>query len=317
MPDLRIGISGWIYPGWRGEFYPQDLPQRRELEYATRVLNSLEINGTFYSLKSPQTFDRWAETAPDDFIFAVKGPRFLTHTLRLRNVTVALANFFANGVLHLGNKLGPFLWQLPPHMFYEPQHLEAFCDLLPQDTHQAAKLARQHNQQVAGRSSFETKGRRRLWHAFEIRDERFLNEHFVRLLRQHGFALVFADSAQKYPYAEEITSEFLYVRLHGAQELYASGYSESELDWWKRRIRRWAKGEEYRSAPRITQLNPPRVKNRDVYVYCDNDAKVHAPFDALALAQRLGVARDLRDLRGADGEPLPLPPRMVRATEAG
>ena len=314
MPDLRIGISGWIYKGWRGEFYPEGLPHRRELEYATRVLNSLEINGTFYSLKSPATFDRWAEAAPEDFVFAVKGPRFLTHTLRLRDVRTALANFFANGVLRLGENLGPFLWQLPPRMDFEPQHVAAFCDLLPKNTHQAVKLARRHNAQVAGRASFETKGRRRLRHAFEIRDERFMNEDFVRILRRHGHALVFADSAGKYPYAEEITSGFIYIRLHGAKELYASGYTDEELEWWTRRMRRWSKGEEIKSAPRITDRRAPPRKPRDVYVYFDNDAKVHAPFDAISLAQRLGVATDPRNVRGADGEPVPPPPRLARGT---
>lgn len=311
MPQLRIGISGWNYDGWRGVFYPGGLPQRRELEYATRVLSSVEINGTFYSLKSPETFQAWAEEAPDDFVYAVKGSRYITHIRRLRDVKTALANFFASGVLRLAGKLGPFLWQLPPNMPYEPEHVEAFCKLLPKDTQEAAELAREHDEKIKRCASYPTNGRHRLRHAFEPRDERFLCEEFVRALRANGHALVFADTAGRYPFAEDITAGFIYVRLHGAEQLYASGYSDSDLDRWKHRIERWSAGREMESARRITDLKSPRRKARDVYVYFDNDAWGHAPFDALRLAERLGVAKDPWRITGKDGKPLPPPPRIA------
>src|SRR6201987_1551004 len=140
--DIRIGISGWRYKGWRGVFYPEDLPQKRELEYASRIFRSIEINGTFYSLQRPESFARWAEATPEDFVFAVKGPRYITHMRRLLEPRAPLANFLASGVLRLGPKLGPVLWQLPPSFRFDKARLEAFFALLPRDTAAAARLAR-------------------------------------------------------------------------------------------------------------------------------------------------------------------------------
>jgi uncharacterized protein YecE (DUF72 family) len=287
---IRIGISGWRYAGWRGVFYPQDLPQRRELEYASRRLTSIEINGSFYSLQTPESFARWYAETPDDFLFSVKGGRYITHMLRLKEVDRALANFFASGVLALREKLGAVLWQLPPNLEFDPQRLDAFLRQLPHDTLAALDLARRHSDWMAGRADLHVDRRRPLRHALEVRNESFVDEAFVDLLRRHEVALVVADTAGNWPYREDVTSDFLYLRLHGESELYASGYTEEALDRWAQRIRCWADGGEPSDARHISS-KPARVRAaRDVYCYFDNDAKVRAPFDAQRLLQKLGLA---------------------------
>jgi uncharacterized protein YecE (DUF72 family) len=244
-------------------------------------------------------------------VFALKGSRYITHMLRLREPKTALANFLANGLLRLEDMLGPILWQLPPNMDWEPERFEQFCALLPKNTSDAAKLGRAHDRRVAGKVSLRVDHSRAMRHAFEIRDARMLQESSIRMLRRHGHALVFADTAGRHPYAEDITAGFIYVRLHGAKELYASGYDEQTLRWWKRRILRWHRGEQMKTGPRITELVPPRRETRDVYVFFDNDRKVHAPFDALALAGMLGQEHDIEDLHGVDGQPFSPPPRLA------
>lgn len=311
MTRIRVGISGWDYDSWQGDLYPTSLVKRRRLEYASRLFDTLEVNGTFYSLKSPRVFETWYRTAPSGFIYAIRGSRFITHTRRLRAPEVALANFFANGVLRLEDKLGPFLWQCPPTMDWEPRAFEAFCAALPSDARAASRIARRHDERVRGRSSYEVGENRRLRHAFEIRDSRMMNEEMVRTLRRHGHAFVISDTAGKYPYAEDITAGFTYVRLHGSSRMYVGSYGEAELDRWKQRIERWASADEVANALRIADLRPPARKGRDVYVYFDNDAHGHAPFDALALARKLCVAHDPRDLATPQGEPLPPPPRLA------
>ncbi|MEX0741762.1 MAG: DUF72 domain-containing protein [Phycisphaeraceae bacterium] len=313
MPDIRIGISGWQYDGWRGAFYPPKLPQRHELAYASRLLNSIEINGTFYSLKRPGVFEAWRDATPEDFVFAVKGSRYITHTLRLRVVDEALGNFFANGLLKLGRKLGPILWQLPPRMSWEPSVFKRFCEMLPKTAKQAANVARRHDARIEGRAWYDTDEPRQIRHAFEIRDERMLNAYMVRTLRDHGHALVLAD-AGKYPSAEDITAGFIYARLHGAEQMYVSGYNGADLDRWAGRLEQWAHGEQVPQARQISQTKPPPRKTRDVYVYFDNDVKVHAPFNALGLAQRLNVARPLEPVTIA-GRSYPLPPRLKEEQE--
>ncbi|HEX7119845.1 MAG TPA: DUF72 domain-containing protein [Longimicrobiales bacterium] len=289
MTDLRIGISGWSYAGWRGVFYPRDLVRRRELEYASRKVNSIEINGSFYSLQRPTSYRRWYEETPPRFLFAVKGSRFITHMKKLKDVDTALANFFASGVLRLGEKLGPILWQLPPNFGFDEQRVARFLERLPRTTTEAAALARHHDAHLTGRSWTRADGERRIRYAFEVRNPSFLVPDFARLLRHHRAAFVFADTAGNWPYAEEVTADFVYIRLHGAEQLYASGYSDAQLDWWADRIRAWRAGREPASARRITDAAPPGRKGRDVYVYFDNDARVHAPFDAIRLAERLGI----------------------------
>src|SRR5690242_6869951 len=276
---IRIGISGWLYPAWRGTFYPKGLPQRGELAYASHAFNSIEINGTFYSLKSPDSFRAWRAETPEDFIFAVKGARFITHMKQLLDCETALANFFAQGVLALGRKLGPILWQLPARMPFNEERIERFLALLPRDTATAAQLARHRDRRImAGRTLLEPAASVPLRHALEVRHESFRDQRFFALLRHAGVALVVSD-APDWPRLEEITADFLYLRLHGAHELYSSGYDGAALDLWDERIRRWARAGRAGKNRRL----------RDVYVYFDNDAKVRAPPDALALAARLGV----------------------------
>ena len=285
---IRIGISGWRYKPWRGVFYPPELPQRRELEYAAHSFASIELNGSFYSLQSPASWAAWAQQVPRDFVFAVKGPRYVTHMLRLREVHAAMANFLASGVLQLGRHLGPLLWQLPPTMRYEPQVLDAFLGLLPRDTDAALALARQYEpERMRGRIALPDGPNRRLRHALEIRHESFDDPGFIRLLRRHRVALVVSDTPGRFPYAEDVTAGFMYLRLHGDTELYRSGYSDAALDRWAARIRAWADGAEPEDARRFMDAPAPAARRRDVYCYFDNDAKVRAPFDARALYARL------------------------------
>jgi uncharacterized protein YecE (DUF72 family) len=288
--DARIGISGWRYGPWRGTFYPKGLAQRRELEYASRSLNSIEINGSFYSLQRPQNYREWYAQTPDDFVFSVKGSRYITHMLKLKNVERPLANFFAQGVLALKEKLGPILWQFPPQMGFNPQRFETFFKLLPRDTEAAAALAKGHDERLKGRSWTKADARRPIRHAVEIRHPSFETPQFIELLRRHNIALVFADTAGRWPYAEDVTSDFIYARLHGDEELYVSGYGDAALDWWAERLKAWRAALEPPDARRISPKAAKKAKGRDVYVYFDNDVKVRAPFDAINLAARLGGA---------------------------
>ncbi len=251
-------------------FYPKGLPQRRELEYLSRRVDTVEINGSFYSLQRPERYLRWRNSTPDDFRFAVKGGRFITHMKQLRDVESALANFFASGVLALDDKLGPVLWQLPPRLPFDTERLSAFFDLLPRSTRDAAALARRHDDKVTFEPHTEVSTDRRIRHALEVRHPSFTDPRFPELLRAHDIALVVADTAGTWPYLEDVTADLVYVRLHGDVELYASGYSDEALTAWADRISRW------------------RSAGHDVYVYFDNDIKVKAPGDAMALAGKLG-----------------------------
>jgi uncharacterized protein YecE (DUF72 family) len=289
MAAIRIGISGWRYEPWRGVFYPKGLAQKRELEYAARAMPTIEINGTHYSLQRPASFLAWYRDTPKGFVFAVKGSRYITHMKRLVDIEKPLANFFAQGTLALGEKLGPFLWQFPPNFRFDADKLEAFFELLPRDMEAALALARRHDARVRGRTHLEIDANRRLRHAIEVRHESFLDPAFVKLLRRHRVAFVIADTAHTFPYAEDVTADFMYLRLHGDVELYASGYSDAALDHWAAHIAAWAAGGEPADARRVARLKPPARKSRDVYCYFDNDRKVHAPFDAMKLARKLGA----------------------------
>ena len=288
MPRVRIGISGWRYPPWRGVFYPPGLPQRRELEHASRAMTTVEINGSFYSLQRPESYLAWRAETPDDFVFAVKGGRFITHMKKLADVETPLANFFASGLLALGEKLGPVLWQLPPNLGYHPDRLSAFFERLPRTTVQAALLAEGHDERLKDRSWTVTDADRPLRHALEVRHPSFEVPGFVDLLRHHDIALVVADTAGKWPFLEDLTSEFVYVRLHGSEELYVSGYDDASLDAWADKIRCWAAGEQAPGARTVGTAVPSLPAGRDVFVYFDNDVKVRAPFDAISLASKLG-----------------------------
>jgi len=283
-----IGISGWTYRGWRGVFYPEGLAQHRELSHASRVFNSIEINGTHYSLQRPSSFAKWRDETPDDFVFSVKGGRFITHMKKLRDVDEALANFFASGLLALGKKLGPCLWQLPPHLGFDAARLEQFFELLPRTAGDAAALAKKHTSKLKhGALTKTTEPNRRLRHCLEVRHASFMIPEFFDLLRKHNVAFVFADTAGKWPYAEDLTANFVYIRLHGAEQLYVSEYSDGALDWWARRIRFWSASAQPPDAHLVSQPDRRAPKIKDVFVYFDNDAKVKAPFDAQRLCARL------------------------------
>jgi len=284
--DIRIGISGWTYAPWRGAFYPAGLPHRRELEYAARRFAAIEINGTFYSLQRPEAFGRWRDATPEGFVFAIKGPRYITHLLRLKDAAAPLANFFASGLLRLGPRLGPILWQFPARMTFDAERFEAFLALLPTDTAAATKLARRHDRRVSGRAWLKCDVEAPIRHAVEIRHDSFRDPAFLALLRRHGAALACADAVD-WPRLTDVTSDFVYCRLHGSEELYASGYDDAALDAWAKRVAAWATGGEPDDAERAGAPAKPRRSGRDVFVFFDNDAKVRAPRDAAALAERL------------------------------
>jgi uncharacterized protein YecE (DUF72 family) len=284
--DLHIGISGWTYAGWRGVFYPKKLAHRNELEFASRQFNSIEINGSFYSLQLPSSYQRWYAETPPGFIFSVKGGRFITHMKKLRDVEAPLANFFASGILRLKEKLGPILWQFPPNFGWNPERFTEFFELLPRDTNAAARLAKKHDAKVKGRAWTETDASRPLRHAVEVRHPTFMIPEFFELLRRYNIAFVVADTAGKWPYAEDLTADFVYCRLHGAEQLYVSGYSDNELDWWANRLEHWRKGKQPKDAKVVTDRKVGAAGSRDVYIYFDNDAKVHAPFNARTLATK-------------------------------
>ena len=284
---VRIGISGWTYRPWRGVFYPTGLPHKQELAFAAVRFPTIEINGTFYGLQRPETFAAWAEQTPDDFTFAVKAPRFLTHIKRLRQIEAPMANFIGSGLLRLGPKLGPLLWQFPPNFRFDTDLLAAFLPLLPRDTEQAAAFARHHaDGQLRLGSWLQTDAARPMRHAFEIRHESFSDPAFIALLRAYGVALVCADAVE-WPRLMDATTDFVYCRLHGSEVLYASGYDDAALDAWAARVRAWSNGGEPADAERVA--GPALGRPRDVFVYFDNDAKVRAPQDAAGLIQRLAT----------------------------
>jgi uncharacterized protein YecE (DUF72 family) len=236
----------------------------------------VEINGSFYSLQRPSSYRRWYADTPEDFLFAVKGGRFITHHKKLRDCAAPLANFFASGVLALEEKLGPILWQLPPQLAFDAARLEAFFALLPRTTAGAADLARRHDHRLRHDAHLDVRVDRPLRHALEVRHPTFDDSDFVRLLHRAHIGLCIADTAGRWPYLEAVTADFAYVRLHGSKRLYVSGYGPAALDAWAARIRTW------------------RAEGRDVLVYFDNDVKVRAPFDAMNLASRLGHGQLVR-----------------------
>jgi uncharacterized protein YecE (DUF72 family) len=279
------------------------------------MLSTIELNGSFYSLQRPEFYAQWHDETPEDFVFAVKGSRYITHVQRLRDVRLPLANFLASGLLRLRAKLGPILWQFPPSMAFDAERFDAFFALLPRDTEAAAALAREHDERLAGRAEVHADARRPLRHAVEIRHRSFVDPAFVALLRRHGIALVVADTAGRWPLLEDLTADFVYVRLHGDEELYASGYSDAALDRWAARIDAWRHGRQVADA-RLASTDPaPKRAARSVYVYFDNDIKVRAPYDAAHLAARLGLRSGLV---AADGgaERFEPPPGFVAASHA-
>ena len=294
-PRIRVGISGWRYEPWRGVFYPDELPQRLELQYASSIFSTIEINGSFYSLQRPSSWRAWYAETPDDFVFTVKGPRFITHMLRLKEVATPLANFLASGLLALREKLGPILWQFPPNLKFDEGRFADFLALLPQDTEAALKVARRRDTRMRGRSVLSIDEPRPMRHAMEIRNASFLDERFINLLREHNVALVIAETARQWPMPRDVTADFMYLRLHGDQELYRSGYKPAAIARWAGRIRQWHAGGEPARLPqgavRVTEPAPPAPAGREVFCYFDNtDVKLRAPQDAQSLMRSLGLS---------------------------
>lgn len=290
--DVRIGISGWRYKEWRNTFYPEGLKQAAELQFASTRFQTIEINGTHYSLQSLDSWKHWYAETPPGFVFSIKGARYLTHLLRFRddNARAGCANFFAQGLLALNEKLGPILWQFPPSFAFEPAGMERFLRLLPRDTSEALSLARQHDERVKA-PYLASEYKQPLRHAVEIRHASFLDPAFVALLRQYEIAVVVSDSTEPWPLVEDLSADFVYIRLHGTESRYAGSYPDAALDEWATRIDTWRRGSQPVNARLIApDQPPPRRKKRDVYCYFDNDVKARAPFDAQRLMKRLGLA---------------------------
>ncbi|HVX73861.1 MAG TPA: DUF72 domain-containing protein [Devosia sp.] len=295
--DIRIGVSGWTYTPWRGNFYPTGLRQKDELSYAASQFNALEINGTFYGMQVPQSFARWAAAVPDDFVFAVKGPRFLTHMLKLTRIEAPLANFFASGPLALGHKLGPILWQFPERFGFDPDRLLPFFEMLPRTHSAAARLAARHDHRLRAAAHLEIVDDLPIRHAIEIRHAGFREPRFIDLLRRHNVALVCADTVD-WPLLMDLTADFAYCRLHGSTELYKSRYSQAEIERWAGRVDAWANGRRMADGNFVTAPLDDG-KRRDVYVFFDNTDKLQAPDNARELMQALDVAASAASIGAA------------------
>jgi uncharacterized protein YecE (DUF72 family) len=259
---IRVGIGGWVFKPWRGTFYPEGLPQARELEHASRAVTTIEINGTFYGSQKPASFQRWAAETPDDFVFSLKGPRFTTHRRVLAEAGPSIERFFASGVRELKSKLGPTLWQLPPTKSFEAADFAAFLALLPQ--------------RLDGRP---------IRHAVEFRHPSFCVPEFVALMRKFSVAIALVDS-EAHPLIADVTSDFVYLRLQRTEEAIDTGYPPAALATWAKRAHAWAEG----SAPSdLTTLAPASgaKTKRDVFVYMISGAKLRAPAAAQALLAKL------------------------------
>jgi uncharacterized protein YecE (DUF72 family) len=286
---IRIGMSGWRFDDWRGSFYPEKLTQKRELEYASRQLNSIELNGTFHSLQKPKSYLEWSQQTPEDFVFAVKGTQFITHIRKLENVATPLANFLGQGLLRLGRKLGPILWQLPPVFKFDAKKLEDFFQLLPRTHKQAAAYAKQRDEWMAERCWLEVEPELEeapLRYAVEARHKSFADPEYIALLRKHNIALVVADT-DKWPRMMDVTADFVYCRLHGMEEVYPNGYDAEGIETWAQRALAWSRGEEVTDGVHVHPEPAAKQSARDVFVYFDDDVKVRAPHDAVSLTKRI------------------------------
>jgi uncharacterized protein YecE (DUF72 family) len=259
---IRVGIGGWVFAPWRGEFYPKGLPQARELEHASRKLTSIEINGTFYRTQKPDSFRKWAQETPDDFVFSLKGPQFATNRRVLAEAGESVDRFFASGVLELKSKLGPILWQMAPTKKFDPEDFAAFLALLPP--------------RLDGRA---------IRHVVEVRQQSFLTPEFIELLRKFSVAVVLVES-DKHPLIADVTSDFVYARLQGTSEKETTGYAPKALDLWAKRARTWADGGTPGDLATIAGPAPAKAK-RDVFIYMISGAKVRAPAAAMALIERV------------------------------
>ena len=261
--QIYCGIGGWTFPAWRGVFYPQSLPQSKELAYAGEHLTAIEINATYYGAQKPESFRKWAAAVPDGFIFSVKGSRFTTNRRVLAEAGDSIKRFMNSGVLELGDRLGPLLWQLPPYKKFEEADFGRFLELLPPDF-----------------------GGKKLRHVVEVRHDSFRTPAFVALLRKFGVAVVYADH-HKYPGIADVTADFIYARLQKGQDDIPTAYPLNEIEAWSKRLRLWAEGREPDDLPKTDATHQPTASPRDVFAYMIHDGKIRAPAGAMALIERL------------------------------
>ena len=281
---IRVGLSAWTYEPWRGGFYPKGLKRECELGYAATQFRVLELNSTFHGLQRPEAFRGWAEQVPAEFVFAVRGPRLITHILRLQDPEIPLANFFASGLLRLGLHLGPVLWQLPANLGYEPRRIEAFLRLLPRNTDSALILGRKHNHQLRGPAWLTVDAQRPIRHAMQVPHHSFRCQGFIELLRAYEVALVCVDTGNGPPLMDA-TADFVYCRLRDVNECLPVGRDNAELNAWINRFRIWTAGGEPEDSHRIGGKARPR--RRDVFAVFDNPAKIRAPALAQEVVRRL------------------------------
>ena len=261
--NIRIGVGGWTYEPWRGTFYPEKLVQKRELEYASRQLTSIEINGTFYGSQKPETFAKWHDETPDGFVFALKAPRYATHRSDLSGAGPTIKRFVTGGILELKDKLGPINWQLMPTTQFNPVAVEGFLKLLPEEA-----------------------GGRTLRHAIEARHNSFRVPEFVALARQYGVAIVVAGDS-KYPEIADISTDFVYARLQTGDDQCETAYEPAELDAWAGRLKTWAAGGAPDGLPIMDKTHPAPNTPRDVFAFIIHEGKVRAPAGAMALIERV------------------------------
>lgn len=286
MGDIYIGMSGWTFEGWRGSFYPEGLKQKAELAYASRRVKSIEVNGTFYSLLRPKVYQGWYQETAPDFLFSLKAPKYITHERRLRDFERPLSNFLASGILALREKLGPILWQFPPNMAFDPERFEPFLAALPKDTVAAAALGRNCSDWMQERAYLDVDLCRPLRHAIEGRHPSFASPAFVALARKYDVAIVVGDTDGRWPYIEDLTSDFVYLRLHGDASLHPRGYGKSALERWGTRFQLWAEGGQASDAVLITEVKAPQLP-RPVFAYFDNEVKETAALNAISLSDLL------------------------------
>jgi uncharacterized protein YecE (DUF72 family) len=263
---IRVGIGGWTYEPWRKTFYPDDLPHSRELEYASRQVTAIEINGTYYSTQKPASFARWRDETPDDFMFSLKASRYATNRRVLAEAGESVERFVGSGLAELGDKLGPIVWQFAPTKAFDPEDFEAFLALLP-----------------------ERLDGRRLRHVMDVRHDSFMDPAYLKLARKYKVATVLTDS-DKYPCFADLTGDFVYARLMRSSTANRAGYAPKALQAWTERARSWAEGGEPDDLPRVSDESGPArstAKSRDVFVYFINGAKEKAPAAAQAMLARL------------------------------
>lgn len=313
MGLIFIGMAGWSYDGWRGSFYPDGLKQKDELAHASRRIYSIEVNGTFYSLFRPNSYLNWYAETPADFNFSLKGPKYITHERRLKEFTTPLSNFLASGILALREKLGCILWQFPPNMPFTRERFEPFMAALPHDMQTAAELGKGHSTWLEGRTFLDVPVNHRIRHAIEGRHPSFRDPVFVELAQKYGIAIVVGDTAGRWPLIEEVTTDFMYLRLHADETKYPEGYTKDSLLVWGQRITRWSEGYQPEDAARIVATTPP-VMPRSIYAYFDNDVKETAPLNALSMITLLKQSGVLSE-RIVD-EWTAAPPKASKATKA-